>query len=346
MKKDSTNLFLLNALHLPIIVTFTDLSNKLGLSKKIIYLLSKENLKYYEKTFISKRSGGVREILIPHYSLKLIQKWILTEILEKIDTSDESMAFKKGENYGIKSNAEAHKYNLYILKLDFKDFFPSIKENKIFFLFKKMGYNDLISRIFTNLCTYEGYLPQGAITSPYLSNLVCMDLDRVLSTICSNREVTFTRYADDLSFSCDNIVSLRKLEKKIKDLVEKYDFIINEKKTKYMGPNRKKSVTGITINNERLAASKLLKRKLRSMIYNSIKNNDYKLNDKIKGYISYINYIEPNFKEKTSNYINEIIKKGFLDTDEKVNNYNKNKIFNNLENASINYYYESCCDCL
>lgn len=139
MKKIDTNIFLLNALHLPIISTITDLSNELGLSKRIIFLLSKKNENYYKKIYIPKKNGNKREILIPNYSLKLIQKWILTEILEKIDTSNEAMAFKKGDDFGIKRNAEIHKYNLYLLKLDFKDFFSSIKEKKFFSYLKQSG---------------------------------------------------------------------------------------------------------------------------------------------------------------------------------------------------------------
>lgn len=331
MKNDGTNIFLLNSLNLPVINDLDELSNKLGLSKRIIYLLSRKNEKFYTKILIPKKSGSMREILQPSYVLKITQKWILKEILEKIITSKEAMAFKAGSSFGIKSNAERHRYSLYILKIDFKDFFTSIKRYKVFSVFRKIGYNNLIANILTNICIYQDYLPQGAVTSPYLSNLVCYEFDNFIRNICEKREIVYTRYADDLIFSCDNISELRKLEKKIIDISFKNGFTVNTEKTKYMAPNRRKSVTSITINDEKIKANKEIKRKLRSMIYNSINNSDYSNNQKIRGYVAFIKSIEPNYKNKILSYIKNIVNNGTLDTPEKTEQYNKNKIYMELE---------------
>ncbi len=98
------------------------------------------------------------------------------------------------------------------MKIDLKDFFHSIDKSKIFYLFKGIGYNSLVSNILTNLCTYEERVPQGAITSPVISNLVCKKLDYRLSGVASKRGISYTRYADDMYFSCDDEVLLRKTQ--------------------------------------------------------------------------------------------------------------------------------------
>lgn len=300
---------LLNSLKLPKINTLDELSNNLRISKKLIYLLSKNNDSFYKEKTIKKKNGDDRNLLVPSYSLKLIQKWILTNILEKIEPSEESMAFKKGELFNTKSNANHHRYNIYLLKMDFKDFFPSIKKNRIYCLFTNLGYNTLIATILTNICTHKGSLPQGAITSPYLSNLVCYELDYDIKNKCEELEITYTRYADDLIFSCDNMTRLKNLHRDVIKITKKHKFKLNREKTKYRSENRKKTITGITINQGQLKACKKLKINLRSIIYNSIRDNKQENLNKIIGYISYIKYIEPYYDKKMLNYIKKVIEK-------------------------------------
>ena len=96
---------------------------------------------------------------VPHLALKVVQRWILKEILEKINVSNQAMAFVPKKN-GLKVNAEYHKKNIFILEMDIKKFFDSIKETQVFQLFCKIGYNTDVSAILANLCTYEDALPQ------------------------------------------------------------------------------------------------------------------------------------------------------------------------------------------
>uniref|UniRef100_UPI00273FE630 retron St85 family RNA-directed DNA polymerase n=1 Tax=Bacillus sp. MMSF_3328 TaxID=3047080 RepID=UPI00273FE630 len=297
MKKDFTNSFILYALNLPILKDFESLSNSIGISNTMLYLLSKKTDNYYNSFNVPKRNGTNREIKSPKYSLKLVQRWILTEILEKINVSNESMAFRKGKD-GSKTNANCHKYSLYLLQLDLNDFFTSIKRENVFYLFKGLGYNTLVSNILTSLCTYQGYLPQGGVCSPYISNLICFKLDKRLKGLCSKRDIIYTRYADDLTFSCDNVVTLRKLKKVIEEIIVDEGFSVNETKTRLLSPSGHKKVNGITIHDNKIKANKQMKRTVRAMIHNALVSGDYSNNNKIRGYISYINSIEDGYKEK------------------------------------------------
>lgn len=201
----------------------------------------------------------------------------------------------------------------------------------MFQLFCKIGYNTDVSAILANLCTYEDVLPQGAVTSPYIANLVTYHLDVRLNGLCSRKDIVYTRYADDLSFSSNNRTKLNSIEKIVKYIVKEEGFEINEKKTRYLSNDVKKTITGITINNEEVHIDKALKKKIRAMIFNSIVNKNYTRNDKIKGSIAYVDSIEKGYKEKILKYIIQITGKGqFKNNIDIVNAYNKNKFFKSL----------------
>jgi retron-type reverse transcriptase len=329
MRKDFTNGFILNALYLPIIKDFESLSSSIGISNTMLYLLSKKTDKYYNSFNILKKNGTNREINSPKYSLKLVQRWILAEILEKIKVSNESMAFRKGID-GSKTNANHHKYSMYVLQMDLNDFFTNIRRESVFYLFKGLGYNSLVSTILTNLCTYNGYLPQGGVCSPYISNLICYKLDRTLNGLCSKRDVIYTRYADDLTFSCDNVVILRKLKCVIEEIIVDEGFVINHSKTRLLSPSGHKKVTGITVNDNKIKANKEMKRKVRSMIHHALVSGDYSKKNKIRGYVSYINSIEEGYKEKIIIYINNLLEKDYKHFSDIVDYFNENKIFAEL----------------
>ena len=190
-----------------------------------------------------------------------------------------------------------------------------------------------MAAVLTNLCTYEGVLPQGAVTSPYIANLVCYNLDSRLSGLCGQRDIVYTRYADDLSFSSNVRSELNKIEKLVKHIVEDEGFLINESKTRYSSNVVKKCITGITINNSEIHVDKQLKKKVRAMIFNSILNQDYRNNERIKGMIAYIDSIEPGYKNKIVEYINKLKNKEVFNSNNSiVAAFNANKIFGEVSN--------------
>lgn len=201
---------------LPNIYNLHDLYIRTHLSKGLLYKLSKRNNTYYRVFTIPKSSGGEREIAEPAKSMKAIQSWILANILSNLPLSPHATGFRNG--YSILDNACKHEHNKYILCLDIDDFFPSIKYPLVYSIFRKLGYNNHICHILTSLCTFKERLPQGGITSPALSNLACYRLDCRISGYCGSRNITYTRYADDMTFSSmswERLIGLKAMVQRI-----------------------------------------------------------------------------------------------------------------------------------
>lgn len=302
---------LMNSLNLPSFKTIDDLSKLTGLSTRLLYCLSMKTNNYYKYASIPKRNGTLREIAIPSYTLHIIQRWILVNILDKILPSNRAMAFRRGDRFGHKQNALYHSHTLYGLSIDLKDFFPSITADKVYAIFSSIGYNNFAATILTNLCTLSGKLPQGSACSPAISNIICITLDKRLIGLCEKRGIRFTRYADDMYFSCDDKVLLLKNLSIIKKIIQSEGFELNDRKTNFHTPSNRKRVTGITIvstnkeDNYELKAPKELKRKIRTEIYKSIVSGMYDSKDHILGEIAYVDYVE---RENSVRYIPMVIK--------------------------------------
>ncbi|WP_022794325.1 retron St85 family RNA-directed DNA polymerase [Marinococcus halotolerans] len=318
------------------------LSNYIGVSKKILYLMIKQQDQFYSSFQLLKKNGSYRNISKPKFSLKLTQRWILEEILYKIETSNEALAFKKNVN-GPKDNAEHHKYSLYLLQIDLENFFPSITKKQVFYIFKNIGYDNKVSNTLSNLCTYKDVLPQGAVTSPYLSNLICYKLDRRLKGLCGKRGILYTRYADDLTFSCNNKNDLKKIFKVVQKIINSEGYQINSDKTRFLSPVSHKKITGITVDSKnKLKADKSLKKKVRAMIHKAIVSGDYSQSNKIKGYISYIDSIENGYYKKIIEYIHKLINKEYKSFHQVVDCYNsnRNKLLKDLEKMEYEDFIE------
>jgi hypothetical protein len=197
---------------------------------------------------------------------------------------------------------------------------------------RRKGYNGIVSGTLANLCTYDGYLPQGGICSPALSNLVCMSIDKRLIGLCDKRDITYTRYADDMTFSSNDKTLLKKIYPIIEKIIQGEGFILNKNKTRFLSPKSRKMITGVNINTKEVKANGKLKRKVRAIIHKSIMTGNYEQNDKIIGLIAFINSIEGNYRSKIIKYINSFEKKLQFPTDKKyIELYNKNKLFKKLK---------------
>ncbi len=332
----------IKSLNLPYFETMNELSELTRLSPNLLYCLSTKANNYYTIRKIEKRSGEFREIAIPSYTLHIVQRWILVEILNKIMPTSCAMAFRKGKEFGHKQNAFFHAFTLYGLTIDLKDFFPSITADKIYTIFSCLGYNNFAATILTNLCTLNGKLPQGSPCSPALSNIICITLDDRLIGLCKKRGIRYSRYADDMYFSCDDKNLLLKNFKIIKKIIEDEDFTINENKTHFHTPSNKKLITGITVSridsgdNIELKAPKKLKQKIREEIFICLISGHYENKEHILGEIAYVEYIEKENKitylERIKKYINGQLAKIQL-FPELVNAYNSNKFYDDLYNA-------------
>ena len=260
----------LNNQDLPIIFDQYHFSRLVGYD--YAYLLGVVNSlsSFYKHYEIPKKSGGKRNIEEPFPSLKDIQTWILKNILESAsekNVSNVAKAFMPGVK--LRDNARFHRGQKIVVALDLHDFFGSIKFCEVYGIFKKLGYNISVSVLLTNLCLYNGSLPQGAPTSPMLSNLVFYELDEKIYLYCRKRNIRYTRYADDLTFSGEN-VDVRRLIKYIRMLISTKKFILNDTKTNVMTRGCAQRVTGIIVN-DKLQAPKVYRDQVRQEIYYCIK---------------------------------------------------------------------------
>lgn len=236
----------------------------LGRSEKFIIHAVYGVEKFYRSFKIPKKRGGFRDITAPYPSLLECQRWIYKSILSRIQLDDSVHGFIKGKS--IKSNASVHLGASQILKIDLKDFFPSIGFERIIMVFRTAGYSDPVSFVLAKLCSYNGYLPQGAPTSPVLSNIIAMPMDYRLKKASYSLGLSYTRYADDLTFSGDIIpISFIRLVQRI---VEDSGFRINQSKTcLYRHSSARKIVTGIVVNGNRLALPKEYRKELRKDLH-------------------------------------------------------------------------------
>ena len=323
--------YLVESLDLPIIHSFDDLVAELRLSPKLIYWLSQEDSEgKYNTFYIDKKNGKKRRIDEPIYSLKIVQRWLLYRILYKVKASNYSYGFKKTVDKTkspIVQVAEKHKHNLYLMKMDLKDFYPSIHRKKVYYLFRNIGYNQAVSNLMTNLCVFNDHLPQGGVTSAYLANLVCFRLDNRIAGYCNKRSIIYTRYADDMAFSSDDREILRKAYTIIKLIVEDEGFTVNKQKTRFSGPITHKEILGITINNNDVKAPKQMKRYVRQCIHKLIATGNYENIDIIRGYIAYIRSIEPEYIKTVEKYIDRLKESELATFPELVDAYNGNKLF-------------------
>ena len=269
------------------ITSLEELRKKMGVNKKYFYKVLFSHDKFYREIEIPKRkSGKFRKLSVPSMALKNMQRWILDNILYEVDVNEKAMGFVPSRS--IITNAYNHLAKKYILKLDIKDFFPSIGFGRVLSTFKKLNFPSEVSSALANICIYKNELPQGAPTSPYLANLVCRKMDSRIQGLCKKHGLNYTRYADDITISGDRRVFW--VEKEVEKIINSYHFFLNKEKTVRLKPGDCKRVTGIVVN-EKISVPKNLKRGLRQSIYYIEK----------KGLDDHLKRIQ--FKESSDQYI-------------------------------------------
>lgn len=257
---------------LPQMDTLSDLSRNIGLSSNIVRNMTKNTRRFYLRLSIPKRRGGSRVIYAPSRSLKAAQRWILRNVLEHIPVSTASTAYRGG--CSPRANAERHSGNSFFLLMDLRDFFPSIKALQVYSVFRALGYNDHVCHLLTSLCTLRGTLPQGAATSPLLSNIICRRLDLRLSRLAGARHVVYTRYADDITFSSSIPEAVQRCKLLAHRIIRDEGFMVNEYKTRVIGKRKQPIVTGFTIVEGTVRVPKAFRRRLRAVLFRMVFEKD------------------------------------------------------------------------
>jgi retron-type reverse transcriptase len=202
----------------------------------------------YQKFAIPKKSGGTREILAPSKELKVIQRRILSRLLARLAVHPDAKGFRRG--HSVIHNALPHTGKAVVIRMDLKNFFSSTKSRRVEAYFKKIGWNGDAAALLTKLCTWQGALPQGAPTSPCLSNVVNYKLDARLAGLAKKHGAAYTRYADDITFSLaqDSHTGIVSATKQIV-ADEGYELHVH-KKLRIRRKHQQQRVTGLVVNHK------------------------------------------------------------------------------------------------
>lgn len=337
--KDANNRLIENKL--PLITKPHELAATLNLSvpqlKGLCYHTDVATNLPYTPFTISKRNGSARQIWAPIPRLKFVQRWILDKVLNNLTTHGAAHGFVRGKS--IVTNAAVHSNSEILIKLDVKEFFPSINWRRVKGVFRHAGYHEQIATLLTLLCTEaprqiveqngatfyvalaDRALPQGAPTSPALSNIVCLNLDRRLTGLADKLGLRYSRYADDLTFSLPvdddtkktkTTKANKKAENKknsrnnqiigqllgsVHKILREEGFTLNNDKTSVIRTGNQQSVTGMVINEDHVPrVPRQIKRRLRAAIHNLEKGGTLRADetlDTLIGFAAWITSAEP-----------------------------------------------------
>lgn len=275
---------------LPLLATPADLAAAMGLTIPRLRWLafhSEAPTRVHYVTFeIAKRNGGLRRLSAPHQQLAAAQRWILTRILNLIPVHNSAHGFVA--QHSVLTNARSHVGSSVVINTDLRDFFPTITFARVDGLFRRIGYSPAVATILALLCTecprqavrfrdqiyYAATgprsLPQGACTSPAISNLIAHKLDRRMSAMARKLGWQYSRYADDLTWSIREEPSppVGYVLARIRHIAADEGFQVNPAKTRVQRRSQQQSVTGVVVN-DRTGVSRETVRRIRAILHNA-----------------------------------------------------------------------------
>jgi retron-type reverse transcriptase len=231
---------------------------------------------------ILKRRGGTRTIEAPSDKLKALQRRILHRLLNPLPMHPSATGFVKGRS--IVDNARPHAERGVVINLDLADFFPTITVEGVAAMFRGLGWDADSAAILSRICTNEGHLPQGAPTSPAISNLVCRKLDERLSALVERFKGQYTRYADDITLSLPGLGRNKRLRRHkgkktlprsrfpsrslltlVRQIIQEEGFQIQmKKKVRVQRPHQRQTATGLVVN-RKVNLPRATRRRIRAM---------------------------------------------------------------------------------
>ena len=287
----------------------------------------------YTTYTIPKRDGSERKICAPKKQLKWVQRQILRHILAKVPPHPAAHGFVNGRS--TVSNAERHVGAGLVVKFDLKDFFPTMHYFRVMGLFASLGYpvgncmfgtddeSNQIAPVLARLCCYTpkpdqwgaATLPQGAPTSPAISNLVCRRLDARLDGLAKRNKGVYTRYADNLTFSFPTAegLNLGRFRWWVDQVCQQEGFTVHQDKFRVIRDSQRQVVTGIVVN-EALRIPRELRRRYRAILHNCQKNGveaeargNPRFKEYLRGFAAYLNMVQPKEGAALLRRVNELL---------------------------------------
>jgi RNA-directed DNA polymerase len=259
----------------------------------------------YKEYQIPKRTGGTRTIHHPARELKLLQSWLLQNVLVYLPIHTSATAYRSGSS--ILENAEQHVTNNYLLRVDFRDFFPSLKGVDVAAVIRNkwprqanIDLPEVDIKFIRQIACRNDSLTIGAPTSPCLSNAIMFDFDEVWAKMSASRDVKYTRYADDLYFSTNRPDVLRGILESLRGSLasnHRPRLQINDAKTAFSSRKRRRLAAGLVLTSDRkVSIGRHKKRILKSMVMKLTHNQlESQQISSLRGWISYVRSVEPVF---------------------------------------------------
>ncbi len=298
------------------VLTPTHLTRILDISPERLNWLACDAKNHYKRFVMKKRDGESREIFAPKPCLQAVQRRILDDLLQQVKLNSHAQGFRKKRS--ILTNARFHIGKQAVIKMDLKEFFPSITFDRVAGMFASLGYPRRVAILLTKLVTHGGRLPIGAPTSPAVSNIICRRLDQRFAGLAEKKDFDYSRYADDITVSSDN-KRINNMIPLFKEMIRDEGFEINEAKLRILRNGGQQKITGIVTNTKPNIDKKEI-RKLRAVIHNCrhkdmkqemIKwakreknmNNPYDytmsaFTSSLKGKIQFVKMVNPHMGEK------------------------------------------------
>ena len=222
-----------------------DLSDRVDVPVEYLESLSPS----YREAQIPKQGGGTRYLQVPDDATKQIQRTILKRLLTALSSHPFCCGFEKGTS--IVDAAVPHTHRFVVIKMDIRRFFESTPADRVHDYFRFIGWGNEAAKRLTERTTFNGYLPQGAPTSPRLSNLVNHGLDDLLASIAAAHSGSYSRYADDITMSFDRMNGrrVRGIIQEVRRVLDKFGYTMHgQGKLKIYRCNQRQQVLGLVVN--------------------------------------------------------------------------------------------------
>jgi RNA-directed DNA polymerase len=283
---------------------YAAIARDLGLSPTFVRNVAISAHHRYKIYTIPKRRGGRRTICHPAKELKLLQRWLVDELLVDLPVHDSALAYRVG--IGIGRIAKRHSGSRYYLRMDFMNFFESIRKRDIKFLLEhNWGWFKVnlpkadIDRIAQIVCRGQS-LTIGAPSSPVLSNAVMYQFDTEISLLCNELGCVYSRYADDLFFSTNNGGVLERIESEVTRILAGLrvpKLKINDSKTFHSSKKHRVRFLGMILTpSGEVSVGREKKREIKSLVFRFSQGKlDDELVQYLRGYLAFLNSVEPSF---------------------------------------------------
>ncbi len=272
----------------PFELDYVGLAVCLGVSPKLISQIANRPARHYRHFPLPKASGGVRDIESPRVFLKVIQWFLADHVFVRLPVHPAVHSFRLGRS--VVSNATPHVGKRYVGSMDIENFFGSISRTQVREHLTNCGFKGWESDLISKLCTNQDHLPQGAPTSPVISNSLLFDFDHHTQRYCNEQNLEYTRYADDITISGQSRAKISEAFKVVElRLRESYRLRVRSDKTRIASRHGQQQVTGVVVNSD-AAPPRMLRRRVRAMFHQASLRLSVGTEQlaQLRGYIGYL----------------------------------------------------------